>query len=120
MAAFAVIAKVAVAAVQAVAAKVAVVAFLDVHTLVAELRFFRKCTVGTVAAYAKPKSIHAVFRLHMADDAVAVFPCRVVGAVPAVFAANGQNARMRAREAKRKKAFKEICHGSIISFDDFR
>lgn len=61
LAAFAVIAMIAVGTYDAVAAKIAVVAALDVDAFVAEFGFFREGAVGAISAYAQPKSIHTIF-----------------------------------------------------------
>lgn len=114
LAAFAVVTIIAVGAHDAVAAKVAVIAILNINAFVAEFRFFRESAIHAVAAYAEPKSIITIFRKHVADDEVTIFSAGMVGRICAIFAADGNNARMRPGLPQSLKAIEEI-HGSIIA-----
>lgn len=108
LAAFAVIAMIAVRTYDAVAAKIAAIAALNVNAFIAEFGFFRKSAVGAISAYAQPKSIHAILGFNMSDYEVAVFSGRMIRTPSAIFASDGKNARMRPRFAERLKALEEI------------
>lgn len=94
LASFAVIAKIAVGAVDDVAREIAIIRIQTIHAFIAKFGFFRERAIGAVAASSHPETVIAILAAYKADNPVAIFSGSMVRTKIGVFTARGENCRM--------------------------